>query len=1494
MDKTHEHDTDAPKISATPTNGDSRDPGTAAPRDLESAHPSCPFCSLDGRTILAENELAAAFPDGYPVNPGHTLIVPKRHVPTWFDATREEQVAILDLADEVKAHLETDVLPSSTLGSASTGTDSHTRIVPDGYNLGVNVGTAAGQTVPHLHLHLIPRYRDDVDDPTGGVRFVVPSRGNYRRAGFLPTAREASSARPRPLTTGGTEDPFLEHLVPLFAHADDISILTAFVQDSGVQHLRSYLLSAMGRGAAIRLLTGDYLHITQAHALRRILDLARGATSDPETPGTLELRIVEVDHLGNSRSFHPKSWLFTGRDCGSAFVGSSNLSRSALETGVEWNLRVDRARDPEGFAETTRAFDFWWERARVVDDAWIDAYELRARAEARPTLPGEIEADTTASPTPRDVQRDALDALHKARVEGRRRALIIFATGLGKTWLAAFDASRFAEQMDRRPRLLFLAHRAEILLQAANTFRRMFQKERFSWYLGQRDDLSGDFVFASVQKLSRHENLAELPPDAFDYVVVDEVHHADAETYRRILSHLKPRFLLGLTATPERADAGDIFGLFDDFVAHRADLGVGIECGHLVPFRYHGLKDTADYQPIPWRNGRFSPEELAAAVETEERMERLWQAWREYPGTRTLVFCCSIPHADFAAAWLSEREVRVVAVHSGPETADRAEALWKLESGALDAICAVDLFNEGVDLPMLDRVVMLRPTESPVVFLQQLGRGLRTAEGKAILEVIDFVGNHRVFLDRVRNLLALSPSSSATSLHAFLETGVAPGLPAGCSVHIELEAVALLKRLLPTGGDRLALVQAYRDLRTSRGRRPTIGEMFRMGYNPRSLKSYGTWFEFVRSEGDLSVEEEGVLDEAGAWLEAVEIREAMTRSFKMVALEALLNADALQTGMTVRENATRSYEILRRSPELRADLAKGTEFFDSDGVPTEAWEEYWERWPLAHWAGVGRHKKGRTFFRLADGHFEATFAIRPDLRPALLSMTRELVDYRLARYRRAKQQESAAERGAFDAKVISNQQNPILMLPDRSATPGVPSGEHDVRLEDGSYWRFRFVKIAVNVAHPVGSHRNELPDLLRRWFGPSAGKPGTSFCVRFSPSPDGWWVAPVATRSADVIPLVPRGKVIAFPSIRAAAGWAADGQVAEAVEPEEVCLPGEFDREKSFAVRAAGTSMEGWRTEIRDGDWLVMQWCRSLGLPALQGRVALIACGDPDEGQSYHVKRIVKTAEGYVYRSDNPRVPERPAESGDEAIARLVATIRPEDLAARVGTLLRDEDLVSVFALSRPPHAPWSRVDGHLFLLLEAAGTLSAPDRASVVVPDRHPGETAFVLARWGTENRWRYLGVARWVVDEATWDIPEVNFATWRALGRGRSASRRLDERWQQAARDLVERLLADPGPGGWIGTAQRCRIVGRADKGGLIIDGGDGGFKGRSVSLTDIAWVLAAGEAARQAGAGLDEGFVNRLRYLDGTPKGSTRWIDTAWALTIVSSAERSQDRP
>jgi len=1422
-----------------------------------------PFLDRDPADWVASNELAFAIRDAFPVSEGHTLIVTRRPVPTWFEATPEEQAAVMELVEAVKRELDE-------------------QLAPDGYNVGFNAGEAAGQTVMHLHVHVIPRYRGDMDDPRGGVRHVIPAKGNYQRPHH-------------PLATGGEGDPLLARVEPLFELATDVAIVAAFVQQSGLARLRGSIDSALARGARLRILTGDYLNITQAAALEDLLDWMSSTSGDAELTdsddpitegmaarGNLQARVIEVATLeGRTRAFHPKSWRFEGPGQAVLYVGSSNISRSALETGIEWNLRVDRDRDAVAYAAAVEAFDTLWSRARPLDTDWLATYAERARVAAVALPPGEEEAEPLAPPPdPHEVQDAALASLAETRAMGHRRGLVVLATGLGKTWLAAFDVAAFADELGRPPRVLFLAHRAEILRQAAQTFRTMLRPRwpgtRVTWFAGQDGSLDGDLVFASVQKLARRVHLDRLDPHAFEYVVVDEVHHATADSYRRILDRLEPLFVLGLTATPDRADEADVLGLLDDNLVHRADLGLGIEIGMLVPFDYFGLKDDVDYSPtsIPWRNRRFDPVELARAVQTERRMEQMWEAWQAHPGQRTLVFCASIAHAVYVRDWLLERGVSAAAVHSEDSSDPRDASLGALADGGLAALCSVDVFNEGVDLPDVDRVVMLRPTESPVVFMQQLGRGLRRPRdgGKDRLTIIDFVGNHRIFLDRVRRLLSLASRDGAALVAQLLD---APGpleLPHGCSVDVELEAKDVLRRLLPRGGSEVE--RMYRELHASRGERPTAGELQRMGYLPSTLRlsgAHASWFEFVRSEGHLDPEELHVLDGARAWLAELETT-AMSKCFKMVVLEALIEADALGSGLPLGELARRSHAILARSPELFRDV-DDDELAELQPANESKWLAYWKKNPIKAWTERTK-KKTRLWFRVDGDRFVPELPIPAGARATFVVMTRELVDYRLAQYR---SRNRGGEPGrSFDCKVTWNQRDPILKLPSRGDCADVPSGETDVRLPDGRVWTFGFAKEFVNVARPVGTPRNQLPDLLRGWYGPNAGHPGTDFHVRFESTPDGWWLS----KLGQVIELRARGRLRSYPDLRAAAG-AAEG-AHEGLEASEVLLPVELEGDELFAVRAAGSSMDGGTKPIRDGDWLVMQFCRGDALPAVEGRVALVQLPGERFGSRYQVKRIVRGDDGWLLRSDNPGAPSYPADDETIPIARLKEIVPPERLAPAVGGFLADEELQDAFGLSAPPRT--GRIDGHLFLLIEEAGALVAPDRLTHPI-ERRPGETAFVLARGQASEPWRYCGVGRWVPDEELWSIPDLDFAIWRALGDGRSASRRLPEEAVARAAELVERLLAAHPVESWLEHGgRRCRIAGVADRGGLRIDGGPEGFAERTVSLVDIAWVLAARDDVDSEGGVLDEARVNKLRYLEGTPKGSTRWIDTGWALLVV----------
>lgn len=307
-----------------------------------------------------------------------------------------------------------------------------------------------------------------------------------------------------------------------------------------------------------------------------------------------------------------------------------------------------------------------------------------------------------------------------------------------------------------------------------------------------------------------------------------------------------------------------------------------------------------------------------------------------------------------------------------------------------------------------------------------------------------------------------------------------------------------------------------------------------------------------------------------------------------------------------------------------------------------------------------------------------------------------------------------------------------------------------------------------------------------------------------------------------------------------------------------------------------------------------MKLARGASLDALGGKVALLQVPDRDLGFAYQIKRIVRDRSRWWLRSDNPDAPSYEATAETVPVAILVDVVRPEDIGPGAGERFEDDEgLASAFGLEEPPRT--GRVGGHLFFCLETPGALVASDRIRSPVPaqERRPGETAFVLVRPPGEPAWRYLGVARYLDEEGLWACPGIDHATYRALGSGRGASRSLPAGIRERARALVEELLRRPGAGTFVARdGRRCRIVGRADGGGLRVDGGPGGFAERTVSLTDLAWVIVARNDVRRNGGLLDEQRVNRLRYLEGTPRPATRWIDTAWALALAAAADTAGD--
>lgn len=794
------------------------------------------------------------------------------------------------------------------------------------------------------------------------------------------------------LIIGGRDHPFLPQLSQAIARADEIDMTVAFIKSSGLRLLMPDFQEALARATPanpvrLRILTSDYLDVTDPEALRQLMLLqSQGA----------QIKVYETA----GQSFHMKAYLFAhfrdGQMHGTAFIGSSNISRPALTDGLEWNYRIDYPGD-NGFIEARSRFEMQFADPRCVtlSDDWISAYEARRNPMSpRALLPVSLgNKDDDPPPVPTDIQRDALAALHNTRLEGYQRGLVVLATGLGKTWLAAFDT-----QQAQARRILFVAHREEILNQAASTFLRIRPQTSLGLYTGRQRDAEVDILCASIQTLGRDQHLQQFSPTHFDYVVVDEFHHAAAPMYRRLLQHFSPRFLLGLTATPDRSDQSDILALCDDNLVFERNLFAGIDGGFLAPFHYFGILDeSVDYREIPWRNGQFDPEMLVNKLATHARARHALKEWQDKAQTRTLAFCVSRRHADFMAEQFRAAGIVAAAVYAG-SALSRGEALQQLADGRLQVIFSVDLFNEGVDLPAIDTVLMLRPTESKILFLQQLGRGLRHAEGKNRLVVLDFIANHKSFLHKPQALAGLHGQlRELVDFARQLEKNTWP-LPDGCFINYDLGFIDFLKSL-----DNNGLADDYGTLREVLGRRPTLTEFYRAGAAPTRIRQqYGDWFSLVASMGDLSDAERSLLGRYRAFLVELETTR-MTASFKMVLLEAFQQLKGWTNDVLLPDLARVSWEILHRRPPLLADLPDNIRQLSGDA---SEWQRYWRKNLVNAWTGGNLTDKKSSFFTVDREIFKNSLAIAGEQAESFAELVQELIDFRFATYEARQSQQS--------------------------------------------------------------------------------------------------------------------------------------------------------------------------------------------------------------------------------------------------------------------------------------------------------------------------------------------------------------------------------------------------------------------------------------------------------------------------------------------------------
>lgn len=793
-------------------------------------------------------------------------------------------------------------------------------------------------------------------------------------------------------------------LIQSLKKADSVDIIVSFLMESGVKMLLEELDNALKRGAKIRILTGNYLGITQPSALY-LLKKKLGSRVDMRFYNEKE------------RSFHPKSYIFHYERYSDIYIGSSNISRSALTSGIEWNYRFSSVSDPKNYEKFYQVFEDLFEHHSII----IDNEELKRYSQNwhRPAVAKDLERyeyshqneENESEDTkvrllyePRGAQIEALCALEDTRAEGAKRALVQAATGVGKTYLAAFDSKSYE-------RVLFVAHREEILKQAAASFRNVRNSEDYGFFTGEEKSTDKSVIFASVATLGRSEYLSEkyFAPDYFQYLVIDEFHHAVNEQYQRIVKYFKPQFLLGLTATPERMDGRNIYELCDYNVPYEISLKDAINKGMLVPFHYYGIYDDTDYSGLHLIRGRYDEKELNETyIGNVHRHDLIYKYYCKYGSKKALGFCCSRAHAEEMAKEFCERGIPSVAVYSntnGTYSEERGKAIEKLKSGEIRVIFSVDMFNEGVDITSVDMVMFLRPTESPIVFLQQLGRGLRRSKGKEYLNVLDFIGNYEK-AGRVRFLL----TGRTLGKNEYYNPADRSAFPDDCLIDFDMKLIDLFsemdKKHLKV---RDQIRNEYYRVKEFLGRIPSRMDLFtymdddiyRVAITHSKDNPFKRYLDFRKELGELT-EEENLLY-SGIGREFINLIENtnMSKVYKMPVLMAFYNHGNIRSQVSEED-------LLDSWKEF---FSTGTNWKDLDtGITYEKYCSISDKEHIKKILQMPVHflqESGKGFFVKKEG---TALALKEDLtdvilQPAFGEQMKDVIEYRAMDYYRRRYEE---------------------------------------------------------------------------------------------------------------------------------------------------------------------------------------------------------------------------------------------------------------------------------------------------------------------------------------------------------------------------------------------------------------------------------------------------------------------------------------------------------
>ena len=519
---------------------------------------------------------------------------------------------------------------------------------------------------------------------------------------------------------------------------ENYTFAVAFITDSMVSNLKPIFKDLSRRGIKGRILTSTYLYFNQPAVFQELLKIPN-----------IEVKIAEVD------GFHQKGYIFQHQGYQTIIIGSANLTTNALMRNYEWSLRINSLDSGDIVDQVRSNVELEWKNASNLTNEWITSYSFTYKKNYKQSLQyQELDSENdTRIIKPNQMQKDALEQLRLLREKGKQRGLIISATGTGKTYLGAFDV-----KSTNPKKMLFLAHREQILEKSKESFSRIIggKKTDYGLYTGNSRNKNAKYVFATVQTLSKSNHLSLFDRDEFDYILVDEVHHAGAETYQKIMNYFQPKFYLGMTATPDRNDDFNVFKLFNYNIAYEIRLPQALEEDMLCPFHYVGIsdytfKDNRVNEAIDSYNNEKgnhkNEQKIVEQLSSQERVKYILDQTRYYGYSgdvlHGLIFCSGVAESVSLAKEFTRQGYPSKALSGNDSEVKRRSVVKDLEKGIIKYIVTVDIFNEGIDIPCINQVVFLRNTNSNIVYIQQLGRGLRKSKGKKYVEILDFIGNYK-------------------------------------------------------------------------------------------------------------------------------------------------------------------------------------------------------------------------------------------------------------------------------------------------------------------------------------------------------------------------------------------------------------------------------------------------------------------------------------------------------------------------------------------------------------------------------------------------------------------------------------------------------------------------------------------------------------------------------------------------------------------------------